>query len=71
MSENGQLWIGTDYRGVLIFDETGHFSEVKTSFSDVRTFLEYDNGEMLIGTASGIYISDGEKPHVLILLMTS
>ncbi len=61
MSENGQLWIGTDYRGVLIFDETGHFSEVKTSFSDVRTFLEYDNGEMLIGTASGIYISDGEK----------
>lgn len=60
-SSDGRLWIGTADRGTLIYDGNGHFSEVRTSFPDVRTFLEYDKGGMLIGTASGIYLSDGKN----------
>lgn len=53
---NGLLWIATSNDGAFTLNvATGLFSKVNIPEKEIRAFLEYRPGNMLIGTSGGLY----------------
>lgn len=66
VDSKGKVWIGTNERGALIYDpSTGAFHDIANSPNDVRAFYEEADGRVMIGTAFGLYYSDGVKSELI------
>lgn len=60
---NPELWIATDGAGVLIYDGT-LFRQLVAEDAKLRAvtaMLPFANGQVLLGTRAGLYISDGKS----------
>lgn len=64
----GNVWIGLDDEGVIVFNRTTHtFKRVDLSSRalDIHAFLELADGSMLIGSELGIYLyKDGKTEYL-------
>ena len=60
--DDGKLYIGTYYNGLIIYDpESGESQTLKHSGSRCRSLLQLSNGDIALATNTGIdIISDGE-----------
>lgn len=58
----GDLWIGTNNSGVLIYNPSSRtFSKVAIPQRDIRVFLEAPSGRVYIGTDKGLYYCEDGK----------
>lgn len=56
----GRIWVGTSERGAMVYNPSSRsFSRLQLPSRDVRSFMESPDGKMWIGTARGIFASDG------------
>ena len=57
---NGLLWIGTFNSGAFVFNiSTNMLKPIDIPQKEIRCFAETPEGEILIGTLNGVYISSG------------
>ena len=58
---NGRIWVGTNDNGIVAFknDQNWHFTyEDGLSSSSIRTIVEDENHNIIIGTSQGLYYVD-------------
>ena len=66
--KNGNVWMGLDDEGVIVFNRNTHTFRcvgLSSRALDIHAFLELADGSMLIGTELGIYLYKDAKTEYL------